>query len=285
MARVVKEKRDEVIEILRLQKATFKLYLIGTTALWMNRLSKKAREQLLLPSRRLNQAAREATDKHNPPEEFRDSIYRCRDPKAPTLVHMPNGAFKGALASCALRLPGATKAEIGQLVSVVDPTVFVWGIPYLAMSPVRNSDPKHTPDIRTRAVFPEWACMITVSHVNNLITGQNVANLAGGAGMIVGVGDGRVEKGKFDYGQWEIVSPDDKRWKAIVAKQGRRAQEYAMANPVAYDLDTEELLAFYHTKIKEREREPARPSRKPSMAVIAASRASNGRGRGRRAAA
>jgi hypothetical protein len=187
---------------------------------------------------------------------------------------MPNGAFKKALANTALRLPGATKAEIGQLVQIVDPTVHVYGIPYLHMGVVRNSDPRHTPDVRTRAAFPEWACCITVRHVVSLITGQSVVNLAAGAGMIVGIGDGRVEKGTYDYGQWDLVSPDDKRWRDIVAKQGRKAQEAAMENPVAFDEDTEELLSWYHVEIARREKAPATP-------VVSRSKAS---GNGRRAA-
>jgi hypothetical protein len=267
-----KDKTIEQIEILQIQKAEFKLYLFGTSALYMNRMAKKAREQLLLPAKRKNRTALESTQKHDPPAEYRDAIYRCRDAHAPTLVHMPNGAFKGALANAALRLPGATKAEIGQLVQVVDATVHIYGVPYLHMGVVRNSDPRHTPDIRTRAIFPQWACEITVRHVISLITGQSVVNLAAGAGMIVGIGDGRVEKGKFDFGQWELVSPDDKRWREIVAKQGRKAQEAAMQNPIAFDEDTEELLSWYHAEVGRREG--------PSAHVIAGSKqkaAKNGR--------
>jgi hypothetical protein len=276
MTMKTKDKSEQTIEILRIKKGVIKLYLLGTTPLIMNRLTKKVWEYLLLPPRKKNRAALEAVQKHNPPEEFRDSIYRCRDQNAPTLVHAPTGALKGALASAALRLPGATKTEI---VSIIDATVHVYGIPYLYMAPVRQAGPSKTPDIRTRAIFPEWALEVEIGYITDLITSSNVINLAAAAGMIVGVGDGRMEKGKFDFGSWDLVSADDKRWRDIVAKQGRKAQVAAMQNPVAFDTDSEELLAWYEEEIKRREQDKASNKATPTVAAHHGDKRRNGRGR------
>src|SRR5262245_12142908 len=145
-----KEKDVQVIEIQRLETGTTELCLLGKNLL-MNRMPKKAWEQLLLPPRQVNRRARQATLKHNPPEEFRDAIYKCRDDKAPTYIHMPDGSIKRAISQAAIDIPGATKAEIGRLVQVITPTIHIWGRPYLHMGIVRMANVGRTPDVRTRA--------------------------------------------------------------------------------------------------------------------------------------
>lgn len=247
---------DPIVEIQQIDVAHATFYVLGKTPLVMNRMPKKAREHLLLPPPRRNKIELQITLKHNPPVEFNDAIYRCRDNKAPTLIHLPNGCFKKAIAQAALDIPGATKAQIGRLVSIVDPTVYLYGKPYLYMDVVRLAGPSRAPDIRTRAMFPEWACKVTVGYVRKLITERAVVNLFGAAGLITGIGDGRTEKGSRDNGQWDLVSANDSRWKTIVAKQARSVQEVAMKAGEPVDLDTEELLAWFKTEIVRREQEP-----------------------------
>jgi len=252
MARKATAKEEFLIEIKRLERATVEIYILGEN-LCCNRMPKKAKETLLLPARMTNRRGREAVLKHNPPEEFRDSIYRCRDDKAPTYLHMPNGAFKKAMAQTAVDIPGATKAEIGRLVQVIDETVHVWGKPYLYMDIVRQAGINRTPDVRTRAMLPVWAAKITVQYIRSLIREQDVINLMDSAGLICGVGDGRTEKGTFNYGAWELVSANDKHWHEIVKTQGRALQQHAMEHPEPLDEDTAELLSWFHAEIHRRE--------------------------------
>jgi hypothetical protein len=67
----------------------------------------------------------------------------------------------------------------------------------------------------------------------------------------VGVCDFRPEKGAGVYGQWEIVSPTDPRFLSIL-KEGREAQDAALADPDPYDKDTRDLLEWFNAEIKER---------------------------------
>jgi hypothetical protein len=272
-----KEKTESTVEIQRLVLGTATFFLLGSSALMMNRLAKKAKEELLLPGRRKNKAALEATMKHDPPAEYRDSIYRCREAGAPTLVHMPAGAFKKAMSQAAIDIPGASKAQIGRLVKIMTPTVHIYGKPYLSMLPVRLQGIRKTPDIRTRAIFPKWCCKIEVRYVRSIIREVDVTNLVDAAGIIVGVGDGRTEKGTFDLGSWEIVQHDDPRWHEIVKSGGRKIQEAAMADPEADDADSEEMLAWYLQEIVRRERD--RPM--ASVAAISAAAATGKRNGGR----
>jgi len=250
-------KRKETVEhgIKELQLGQTTLFVLGTSKLVMNRMAKKALEELLLPKRTMNKAARQQTLKHNPPEEFRASIYRCRDHAAPALIHLPTNSFKKAMAQAALDMEGATKAEVGRLITIVDETVHVFGKPFLFMSPVRLAGFTKVPDIRTRAALPQWACKLTVQFVRSKIREQDIANLMGAAGHIVGVGDGRTEKGTYNWGSWKIVEANDPDWQRIVKQQARKVQEAAMAQPEALDEDTEELLAYFHTEIIRRERD------------------------------
>ena len=248
------ETQDRTVSIERLERGFLDLYLLGKSPLVMNRMPKKAKEQLLMPPRQMNKAERSLVLKHNPPEEYRNSVYLCRDLKAPTLVHFPNGAFKKALAQAGVDVPGATKAQLGRLVKVTDPTVHIYGRPYLYMAVVRQAGINRAPDIRTRAIFPKWACKISIQYIRGLIREQDVVNLMDAAGEIVGIGDGRTEKGTFDFGSWELSDKDNKDWKAIVA-QGRKIQQAAMDKPEAYDADTEELLSWFETEIIRREQD------------------------------
>ena len=245
--------KESDASIIQLTKGLITAKLLGTTALMMNRLPEKARQQLLLPARRRNKAELAASLKHNPLDEYRRSVYRCRDGSSPTLVHIPDNAIKKAMAQAALDMPGATKAQIGRLVTIENTTVHLYGVPQLHMGIVRQAGPSRTPDVRTRAYFPTWACEVQIGYIQNIVTADEVVNLLAAAGMIVGIGDGRQEKGTFSMGLWTIVGGENEVWNDIVANGGRAAQEAAMENPVFADSDTEELYSWYEEEIERRD--------------------------------
>lgn len=272
-----KAREESIVEILQIEKAQATFHILGTApGLLCNRMPKKVREYLLLPPRRQNKAALEAVQKHNPPAEFRDSVYRCRDDNAPTLCHLPDNAFKKAMAQAALDIPGATKAAIGRLVSIVDSTVHLYGVPCLHMGIVKQAGMTRAPDVRTRALFKRWACQITISYIPRLIAIGDISRLLAAAGLITGVGDGRQEKGSSSYGCWEIVEPSNAEYRQIIKEGGRKAQVAALANPEAADLDTEELLSWYETEIVKRSEQP---ERRKDKEIAAAGERRNGRRR------
>jgi hypothetical protein len=124
------------------------------------------------------------------------------------------------------------------------------------MAMVRSSDMARTPDVRTRAIFPEWACTIEVSFVSSLIKERQVINLLAAAGIIVGIGDGRPQKG-MSYGKFRVADDRDEEFIRIVKKkktQGRAAQIKAIADADTYDAETEELLTWFQQEVKNREK-------------------------------
>jgi hypothetical protein len=187
--------------------------------------------------------------KHNPLLEFRDSAYQTRTEDAPTALCFFATGFKGALASAALDVPGAKRTEIGRLCRIEGVDLPVWGTPELMMSVVRSADMNRTPDIRTRAILPEWACRVTIRYVKPKLNHQSIANLLAWAGETIGIGDFRQEKGKGSYGLFRLASADDPDFIRITSEQGRAVQEAALAEPQPHDADTEELLDWFNNEL------------------------------------
>lgn len=235
--------KEEVVNVLRVEQATIHLNVLGTSPLICNRMSEKARRELLLPSGRKSSAEKASSLKHDPIAEFRASPYTLPDGDA--LIALMSSAFKGAMATAALDLPGATKAKIGRLVYVEGDYVPVFGSPKLFMSIVRSADMNRTPDVRSRVIIPEWACRLSISFVEPVIKQPAVINLLSAAGITAGVGDWRPEKGKGAYGRFELVNDDDPDFQRITKGYGRDVQQQALNFPEPYDAETEELLSWY----------------------------------------
>lgn len=239
--------KSSLVEIQPVAVDAFQLTLVGTTPLICNRMSEKARREILLPALTLTPSQRQSTPKHDPLAEFRASPYTYVDPAAPTLIALMASAFKGAMATAALDLPGARKSQIGRLVyvvgEIVPELVPIYGPVQLLMSVVRQAGINHAPDIRSRAILPRWACRVTVRYVTTLINRTSIGNLITAAGITAGVGDWRPEKGKGDYGQFRIAPENDAEFAAIQIA-GRRMQQGCMDDPTPYDRETAELLEW-----------------------------------------
>lgn len=243
---------EEISEILKVTTGTFECCIVGTSPLILNRMSEKAKHELLLPRGRKNAVERATTLKHLPIDEYRASAYTLKDDSQPTFLAMLSTSFKGALRSAALDMPGAKKAQIGRLTYIAGDYVGIYGVPKLFMSIVRSADMNKTPDVRTRAIVPHWACRVSVTFVQPLIRAQAVANLLAAAGITIGVGDGRPEKGAMSYGQFRIADKNDPEFMSIMKSGGRVAQKDAIDNPVCYDDETTELLSWFQDELSRR---------------------------------
>lgn len=248
---------ERVESIMKVERGSLRVHIVGSTPLILNRLSEKTKRELLYPSR-MSVADRDRLGilKHDPLAEFRAAAHTL--PDGPTLLGILSTAFKGALRTAALDMPGQSKAQIGRLTYVRGSYVGVYGIPQVFMAPVRNSGMDKTPDIRTRCIIPEWACELVVDYAQGLITPQAVTNLLASSGITVGVGDWRVEKGSGDYGQFSIVDPKDKDFVRIVKAGGRKAQVRAMEIAAPYDDETAELLTWFAKEFADRKKKGAR---------------------------
>lgn len=249
---------DDVIHVAEISQGQFECCLLGRTPLIFNRMSEKAKRELLFPSGKKSAIERAVSLKHDPVGEYRASVHRFGDDSLPQYLGLPSTAFKKAIMTAALDLPGTRKAVIGRLTYVEGAYVLVGGTPELLMSTVRMPDMNRTPDIRTRAILPRWACRVSVTYTKPLLTGQAVANLLAAAGMTVGVGDWRLEKGAGNFGLFRVCNADDPEFLEVMA-QGREVQKAALAatSPVCFDEESAELLDWYNTEILRRQQRGA----------------------------
>lgn len=250
MARKTQSKTEElVIEVL---EGRVMLHIIGETPYVFNSMAAKAKRELLFPMGRRSRVARATTLKHDPLQEYRDSMLIVREPAAPTFLAIPSPAFKRALMTAALDLPDVQKAQIGRLVRVYGYRVAFYGIPQLFMASVRSADIAKTPDIRTRAIVPEWCCQITVQYRRPLLTDRNIANLLVAAGSSVGVGDGRIEKGALDFGCFRLCRADDLDYVRLRETAGAEAQRAAYEQPEMFDHETADLYEWFGEELQRR---------------------------------
>lgn len=241
------------LHIDRLKQGRLHLRMIGTTPLYFNSMSAKAKRSLLLGGGKKTKAERLEL-KHHPEEEFRDSMYTKSDGE--TLLCFPAPGVKGAMATAALETAGITKTSVQRLIFLPQTHVQVWGTPYLKMDVVRSADMNKTPDVRTRAYLPRWCAEVDIAFVQPTLNAYSIVSLLTNAGTVVGIGDFRQEKGRGSFGTFAVASNDDmgewqETWDELMG-EGRELQQLAFDNPEAADQDTEELLGFYRQEVLRR---------------------------------
>jgi len=243
--------KEQTIDVVEIQTERMDFCILGRTPLILNRVKASSMGELLVGGRRKNAAEKRSSVKHDPLSEYRESPYRAASDDR-TLLAVLATWFKRCLAGAALDLPGVTKTEVGRMCWAEGERLPVYGPPQMLMSITRSADAKRTPDVRTRCILPVWATRVSITYARGLITGRSVANLLAAGGITNGVGDWRPQKGSGNYGQFELVGPDDERFVEIVAKYGREHQESALADPVCYDAQTEGLWEWYQAEMARR---------------------------------
>lgn len=241
---------QQEVDIAEMETEEVSFCILGTTPLLMHAFNKKLRE-MLLPSPKKNAAQKASSLKHNPIQEFRDSVYILPDPNDPTLLCLKATAFKGALCGVATDIPGSTRAQVGRLVRVVGEYAPIWGIPHLSMWQTKPPTLNAAPDVSSKAALPEWASVIRILFQKPLITVKTVSKLLMAAGQIRGVGDYRTEKGMGNYGSFSIVDPTNEDFRRIVETSGRQEQFDALFadTPLFLNRETEEMYTWYLNEI------------------------------------
>lgn len=248
---IQKKTASTEIVVQEVKTASITLGIIGQTPLICNSMSAKAQRQLLLGTVKKTGSEKAAHLKHDCYQEYRDSPYRVTDSKETELAVLAT-AFKGGIAGAARDVPGATKAQMGRLCWVEGERIPLFGVPKIFCAITRSADIAKTPDVRTRAIVPEWCCEITVTFVYPNLRETAICNLLTAAGLTQGVGDWRPEKGSGTYGQYRICDLKDPEFLRIKKAGGKKQQLAALAKPVAYDYDTEELLSWFEEEVKRR---------------------------------
>lgn len=239
------------IRVQPLRRSSARLRIIGQTPLFQNRMAAKAQQQLLVGGRKKTKADR-VEIKHNPLQEFRDSAEIL--PDGPTALGLRVIAVKAAMATAALETAGLTKTSAQRLIFMPGDFTPLYGTPQLRMDVVRSADINRTPDVRTRAFLPKWGAEIEIQYIVPQLSASSVVSLLCNAGVLVGVGDYRQEKGKGAFGSFRVLGEgeEDAEWDDLVTNHGRSAQLAALANPEYADRDTADLMAFFADEVARR---------------------------------
>lgn len=245
-----KQMETEIV-VPELRRGVVRLRIIGQTPMFQNRMAAKAKQQLLVGGRKKT-AADKAQIKHHPVAEFRDSLERIGH--GPTALGLRVVAMKAAMCTAALETAGITKTSAQRLLFMPGELAALYGVPQLRMDIVRSADINRTPDVRTRAFLPRWGAEIEIQHVLPQLPVSSVVTLACNAGVLVGLGDFRQEKGKGAFGSFRVITPEtkDDEWDDLIANHGREAQLAAIDNPEFADEDTAELMEYFYGEEKRR---------------------------------
>lgn len=250
----IKKAEAGTLSIDPLKQGRVKLRLIGTTPMYMNSMSIKAKRSLLIGGGKKT-AAEKKDIKHDPEQEFRDSAHKKST--GDTLLCFPAPGVKSAMATAALETAGVTKSSVQRLIFLPEQKIQVWGKPYLKMDVVRSADMNRTPDIRTRCYLPRWVAEVNIAYTMPTLSAHSIVSLLSNAGVVVGLGDFRQEKGRGSYGTFAVAGDDLGEWQDYwdeIVQEARDMQQAAMDNPEYADEDTIELMEIMR---EERERRAA----------------------------
>lgn len=246
----VKKAEAGTLQIDALKQGRVTLRMIGTTPLYYNAMSAKVKHGLQVGTAKKT-AAQKREVKHNPEQEFRDTMYR--QATGPTMLCFPAPGVKAAMATAALETAGVTKSSVNRLIFLPQQRINVWGKPLLKCDVVRSADINKTPDIRTRAFLPRWCAEVDIAFITPTLSVRSIVSLLANAGVIIGIGDFRQEKGKGSFGTFRVIGTEDQddEWDEIVA-EGRSVQEAAAADPEWADDETADLMALYAEEVARR---------------------------------
>lgn len=241
MAKKPAEPTTLIIDALKQGRVTMRI--IGSTPMYYNAMSVKAKRSLLIGGGKKT-ASEKKEIKHDPENEFRDSVYKTRT--GPTLLAFPAAGIKNGMATAALVTDGVKKTDVQRLIFLPQEKISIWGKPFLRMDVVRSADMNRTPDIRTRAFLPRWCAEIDIAFVTPNLSVHSIGSLLNNAGLVSGLGDFRQEKGKGSYGTFRLVSTeeDEALWEDLTQNEAREVQEAALAEPETHDDETRELWAM-----------------------------------------
>lgn len=239
------------ITVQPLKRGSIKLRIIGNTPLFQNRMASKVMQGLLVGTRKKTKAER-LEIKHDPVQEYRDCMEIM--PNGPTALGLRVTAIKAAMCTAALETAGLTKSSTQRLLFMPGDLVPLYGVPQLRIDMVRSADINRTPDARSRAYMPNWGAEIEIQYIVPQLSATSVVSLLSNAGVLVGVGDFRQEKGKGAFGSFRVLGDGEKskEWDDLVKNHARKQQLAAIKNPEYADKDTADLMDFFASEVKKR---------------------------------
>ena len=240
----------DTVHVQRIASKAYAITIIGMTGLYLHKMSQKAQRDLLLGGKKKS-AAEKQTIKHDPIQEFRNSMYFSRDLSPDAAVVFPAMAIKRAMRTIAVEIDGVKGTQIDRLIYMPEEHIKLIGTPILRMDVTRSSDIGRTPDVRTRAYMPAWGARFTLHAAHPQFSQATIQALLANAGQFIGIGDNRQERGKGSFGTFVVTEefPD-----TLSVKGNKDRQIKAFENPTVDELhgDTSALFALWGEEVRQR---------------------------------
>ena len=197
------EPTEQVVKIPPIDFGTAKITLIGDTPLITNKMSEKAKQQMLDKQMKKAKTAKEAKD---PEACFKGSLYPI--PGKKNKYGIPAGGIKQAAVSACRFVDGVKMtAAQGSFHVLAGPGNLIeieGDDPVMDESIVRVGNfPNKVADIRYRARFDKWSVTFPVKFNKRMISVEQLANLYDNAGFAVGLCEWRPEK-KGSFGMFHV---------------------------------------------------------------------------------
>lgn len=181
----------------------------GTAPYVSHRFWKKAE---MMATQEAGSTTQSKSRKARAPRDFKKDYEQSLHVSTEGWPGIPAPAFRNALiSSCRVAGFVMTRAKLSVFVlpdgfdrDDGTPLVRIQGNHKMHTGYARNSD--GSVDIRSRAMFPEWKCVVRVRYDGDQFTATDVANLMERAGMQVGVGEGRPDSPKSAGMGWGTFS-------------------------------------------------------------------------------
>lgn len=190
-------KKQETIEIPRIELGYLEIQVIGDSPLIMHKWSEKAKKQILDKQMKVAKKGKDAKD---PEQDFLDCIYYHPDGG----YGFPAVAFKDAAVS-ACRFTDGTKMTVARGAFHVDGEF----VKIEGDEPVPREDMVKVgmgvADIRYRPEFRNWRASIRLSYNKHALSKEQIVNLFNLAGFGVGVGEWRPER-NGQFGRFHIAN-------------------------------------------------------------------------------
>ena len=240
----------DTVHVQRIASKSYAITIVGTTGLYLHKMSQKAQRDLLLGGKKKT-AAEKQKIKHDPIQEFRNSMYFSRELSPDAAVVFPAMAIKRAMRTIAVEIDGVKGTQIDRLIYMPDEHVRLIGTPILRMDVTRSSDIGRTPDVRTRAYMPAWATQFTLHAAHPQFAQATIQALLANAGQFIGIGDNRQERGKGSFGTFVVTEglPDGL---SVKGNKGRQIDAYE--HPTVDELhgDTSALFELWGEEVRQR---------------------------------
>ena len=214
-------------------------------------MSLKAQRDLLLGSKKKTGAEKQQKIKHDPIQEFRDSMYFSRDLSPDAAEVFPKMAIKRAMRTIAVEIDGVQGTQIDRLIYMPDEYIRLIGTPTLRIDVARLSGSGTLRTCGSRSDRPTWATQFVRHALHPQFSQATIQALLANAGQFIGIGDNRQERGKGSFGTFVVTEglPD-----GLSVKGNKKRQIDAYENPTVDTLhvDTSALFELSGEEVRQR---------------------------------